>query len=266
VEIATYLLLVLRPYYASKLLAEIIRKTTVPYEVVVWMNCENPDFEKHLAHLTAQGAPIRLVGKTPENIGMAAFRPMIAESAGDMLVQLDDDVIMISRRAVEIAREALAARKDLGMVVASVWQDEYTSGAHGRPCDYVLKDESLCLYEGNIDGGLTFYPRESLGALMKCSFAKYGGLGAETLYHLGLEGKVGYLSRRIKMFHLHGPVYHWYFNHLEEEIQKYRAVGLNATADVYERHSGYPQRQKLAEKLKEIEAHFDSFDGTLVKP
>lgn len=264
--IATYLLLVLRPYYASKLLSEIVRKTTSPYEVVVWMNCDSLEFEKRLSFLRSQGAPIRLVGKTPENIGMAAFRAMIGESAGDLLVQLDDDVIMISRRAVEFAREALSGRKDLGMVVASVWQDEYTSGAHGFPSSYILKDPEHCLYDGVIDGGFTFYPRESLEAMMKCSFSKYGGLGAETIHHLEQEGKVGYLSRRIKMFHLHGPIYHWYFNHLEEEIRKYRAVGFHAMADLYERHAEYPTRGKLAQKLKEIEAHFDSFDGALVKP
>lgn len=265
-EMASYLLLVLRPYYASCLLSEIVRKTTANYEVVVWMNCESRTFEDYVMSLSKRGLPVRIVGRTPENIGMCAFRSMISEAKGDLLIQLDDDVIMISRRAIEEARKVFSSRPEVGLLCACTWQDEYTRGAHARPQDYVLRDPEHLLYDGVIDGGFTFYPQASRPFLMKASFSKYGGLGAETVYHLEQAGKSSHLSRRIKMFHLHGPVYHWYFNHLGAEILKYRSVGFGAMADLYEKHSEFPSRALMRDRLEEIRSHFESFDGSQVKP
>lgn len=260
-ELASYLMIVLRPWYACKLLSEIQKKTTARYEVLIWMNCVSVEFDEHVERLKLEGCPIKVVGRSPENIGMAAFRNLAEAASGDLLIQLDDDVIMFSRRAIELARDVFLKRPDVGLLVGSMWQDEYTSGGHAKPADYKLIDRENLLYDGTIDGAFTFYRKEAVKTLLRSSFRLYWGMGAETIYNLKSEGMSGHLFRRVKMFHLHGPVYHKYFGWLDFEIEKLKRVGCPGIADVYKNHSNFPSKEVLDENLRKIEAHFECFDG-----
>lgn len=259
--LASYLLVVLRPWYAELLLRELVKKTTASYEVLVWMNCEAPGFEALVLYLASRGCSIRIVGRSPENVGMVAFRNLIEAASGDLLVQFDDDVIMVSRRAIELCREVFSRRPDVGLLVGGVWQDEYTSGGHGKPSDYLLVDRENLLYDGPVDGGFTFYRKEAVKVLLSASFRKYWGMGAETIHNLKGKGLSGYLFGRVKMLHLHGPVYHQYFGKLDFEVEKFKSVGFRGMASVYERCLEFPPRELVEKKLLEAEEYFDKFDG-----
>lgn len=263
--VVSYMLVAFRPYYASRTISEIVRKTTVSYELLLWLNVDSPHLEEYVGTLQAAGHPIRIVGKTPENIGMRAFKTLIQEAEGEFLVQCEDDVIHISRRAAEIAGEIFDRYPDVMMLGGHVWQDEFTTGARPPMSLYNPMVHEEGLYEGPIDGGFTFYRRANIPMLLESvGDGSYFGLGVGT--HLKWirqdQGRKGWLSIRIQMFHLNGPLYHSFFpGMLEFEIAKYRKIQYFDVAQAYEdAKSDLPPREDLERNLREAEAFFESFD------
>jgi hypothetical protein len=259
----SYMLPSYRAFYTSRLLGEIAKKTTLSYEFLIWLNLSDAGLESYIRTLISAGCPIRIVGKTPENIGMAAFKPMIEQAKGEMLVQLEDDVLFVSRRAGEIAGDIFARRPDIGMLTADVWQDEFSNGGHPRPEHYKCVDEADQLYEGNIDGGFSVYPRKYVPLLLQTVFPQYFGMGAAMHCRLQGAGKKAYKCRRMRMFHLCGPVYHSLFpGMLEFELAKYRRIGHKGMVSVFEAQSKtLPPREILEQRFRAIENYHDAFSG-----
>jgi len=259
----SYMLPCYRPYYTSRLLGEIAKKTTLPYELLVWMNMEDAGLEQYIQSLISAGYPIRLIGKTPANIGMEAFKPLIEAAQGELLIQLEDDVLFVSRRIGEIASEILGRRKDIGMLSADVWQDELSNGGHPRPEHYTCADVLDQLYEGPIDGGLSIYPRSSVPLLLQSQFRMYFGMGCGMHIRLNALGLKAYKCRRMRIFHLAGAPYHSLFPGMVEfEIAKYKRVGHRQMVQVYEREmENLPPKEMLEQRFRAIENYHDSFAG-----
>jgi len=78
-----------RPTYSTLLVQDLIRKTTAPFEILIWLNTDDERYEKFLEEQRSQGAPVRIVGKTRENIGMQAYPLLFAESQYDLIAQID---------------------------------------------------------------------------------------------------------------------------------------------------------------------------------
>src|ERR1700692_2026412 len=92
-----------RPTYSTLLVEDLIRKTSVPFEILLWLNTSDPNFRAHLASLQHAGSPIRIIGHSPENWGMTAYKRLFADAKYDMVVQIDDDVVCISPHIAEVA-------------------------------------------------------------------------------------------------------------------------------------------------------------------
>ncbi len=93
----SYCIALYRPIYARLLLADLARKTTAPYEILVWLNVADETLENEIAAAAAQGVPLRIVGRTPENIGMTAYRALFRAARFALIAQIDDDVVRLSR-------------------------------------------------------------------------------------------------------------------------------------------------------------------------
>jgi hypothetical protein len=259
----SYLLPSYRAFYTSRLLGEIAKKTTLSYEFLIWLNLSDAGLESYIRTLIASGCPIRIVGKTPENIGMAAFKPMIEQAKGEMLVQLEDDVLFVSRRAGEIAGDIFARRPDIGMLSAEVWQDEFSNGGHPRPESYLCADARDQLYVGPIDGGFSVYPRSSIPLLLEAQFRIYMGLGCGMHFRLQAAKKTAYKCRRMRIFHLHGPHDHSIFAGMVNfEIAKYRRIGHSRLVALYEEQvKRLPPKDVLEKRFRAIERYHESFVG-----
>lgn len=259
----SYMLPCYRAYYTSRLLGEVAKKTTLPYELLLWLNLKDDGLERYIQTLISAGHPIRVIGKTPENIGMAAFKPLIEQAKGDLLVQLEDDVLFISRKAGEVAQEILARRKDIGMLSAEVWQDEISNGGHPRPEHYTCVDALDQLFEGPIDGGFSVYPRSSVPLLLQSGFRVYFGMGCGMHLRLNSLGMKAFKCRRMRIFHLAGAPYHSLFPGMVEfEMEKYRRVGHRQMVQVYENEmKNLPPKAVLEQRLRAIENYHDSFAG-----
>ena len=275
----SYCVPIFRPWFAKRLILDLIRKTSAPFEILLWLNVNDAEFDAFLAEQIAAGHPVKVVGKTPENIGMSAFGALFEEARYEMITQIDDDVICVSPRIAEICSEIFAKHPIVKQVAANVWQDELTCGARPAGDRYKIFDVELGLYNGPIDGWFSVYHRSILPLVLKLANqrkslrvswkppffqlrryqpGKYFYLGSGVQGRLERFGKVGLLCTRCKVFHVTEPDYLSYFNGLDFEIKKYRALGRNDVADSYERRSARPAPESLADRVRQIELSLSS--------
>jgi len=229
----SYCIVAYRPIYAKLLVEDLIRKTSCPYEILVWSNVGDPDFLAFLNSKKAQGAPIEIVGVTPHNIGMEGFRHLFPRAKYDIITQLDDDVVCISRKIGEMATAMFQRHPSVGQIAADVWQDGYTNGARPEMSRYRQVNAVDGLYDGPIDGWFSMYRKSLLSTLMKAPFAKYAYIGSWFRGVMMSMGKLGVLCDKFKVFHVIGPHYASAFGMLDFEIAKYQGLNRADLADVY---------------------------------
>jgi hypothetical protein len=216
---------VYRPTYARLLLADLVEKTSAPFEILVWLNVADPALEADIAAIIASGVSLRVIGRTPANIGMLAYRRLFRAARYPLITQIDDDVVCISRGIAQRADRLFRRFPTVRQLVADVWQDEHTTGARPPIEQYSIFDPGEDLYIGPIDGWFAIYHRSILPLLLEVPMARYFALGAAVARQLAHRGQHALLDRRMRVFHVIGPEYAAAFGMLTFEIEKYR--GLN---------------------------------------
>ena len=251
----SYCIVAYRPWYASRLIADLIRKTACDYEILIWLNVEDVGLEQFLADETAAGHPLKILGKTPHNIGMAGLRALFTQSRYEMITQIDDDVICVSPRIPEIAAEIFAAFPKVKQLVADVWQDEFTTGARPEWSHYRAHDLTNGLYDGPIDGWFSIYHRSILPLLSSLAFSQYFSLGCAVKAQLARHGWHGLLCKQFKVFHVIGPAYASCFGALDFEIAKYARLGRREIVAWYEEAREHPIHHEILQaRVEQIEA------------
>jgi hypothetical protein len=230
----SYCIAAYRPIYAGRLLADLVVKTTSPYEILLWLNTASDTFEAEIAGHAARGVPVRVVGRTPHNIGMTAYRELFSNAQYPLLAQIDDDVVCVSSGISERANALFNRFPAVRQLVADVWQDEFTTGARPPLANYQPYDIAEGLYRGPIDGWFSIYHRSVLPMLLALPFSAYVGLGAIACARLAHRGQLGLLDCGMKVFHVIGPEYAHCFSMLDFEIEKYRRLGRREIVDWYE--------------------------------
>lgn len=229
----SYCIVAYRPIYATLLIEDLIRKTSCPYEILVWSNVGDPNFLAFLNAKKAEGAPIELIGVTPHNIGMEGFRHLFPRAKYDIITQLDDDVVCISRKIGEKATGMFQRHRNVCQIVADVWQDGYTNGARPEMSRYKQLNATDGLYDGPIDGWFSMYRKSVLSTLMKVPFGKYIYIGSWMRMTLASMGKHGVLCDKFKVFHVIGPHYASIFGMLDFEIAKYQSLKRTDLVNAY---------------------------------
>jgi hypothetical protein len=247
-----------RPHYSSLLIKDLVRKTTAPFEILVWLNVEDAEFERFLEEQQASGVPLRIAGRTPENIGMQAYARLFHEARHELIVQIDDDVVAISKRIAEQASDIFARFPRVKQLVADVWQDEYTTGARPPLSSYRAYEQAQGLYDGPIDGWFSIFHRSVLPLAASAPRSFYFPLGCHLKNSLRANGELGLLCTKFKVFHVIGPHYASYFGMLDFEIQKYQRLGRTDIVDWYESaRATLPGKAELEPRVKEIFAALD---------
>lgn len=249
----SYCIACYRPRYSELLITELLAKTSTPFEILLWLNVDDAVLNQFLAGRRAAGAPIRIVGCTPQNIGMEAYFGLFEAAQYDMVAQIDDDVICISQGIAQTAAEVFERFADVGMLTADVWQDEFTSGARPPLEHYVLVDPKYGLYIGPIDGWFAVYRKTSLHLCRRIARGPYVFIGGYMQQLLPQIGMRGLLCTRMKVFHVIGPQYVSYFEMLDFEIQKYSRLGRADIARWYSDARGcLPPREELHSRVEKI--------------
>jgi hypothetical protein len=245
--VISYCVAVLRPVYARRLVDELVHKTSTACEILLWLNVADDGFEAFLADRLARGYPIRVVGRTPENVGMRAYRELFRAARHPMLVQIDDDVVSVSRGIAERAARIFEAFPDVRQLVSDVWQDAFTTGARPPLEHYRCVNEPEGLYDGPIDGWFSIYHRSILPLLLALPYAPYCFIGAMVRRELQRRGLRGLLCTRMRVFHVIGPEYASLFGMLDAEVAKYRRL---RRADIVSWYVGARDRLPPAEELR----------------
>ena len=245
-----------RPTYSTLLVQDLIRKTTAPFEILIWLNTDDESYEKFLEEQRSNGAPVRVVGKTCENIGMQAYPLLFSEAQYDLIAQIDDDVVAVSRNIAEYTSEVFLRSPTVKQLVADVWQDDYTTGA--RPPMTSYREYSDELYDGPIDGWFSVFHRSVLPLAQSWYGDIYFPLGAMLRNRLRESGRLGLLCTKFKVFHVIGPQYVSHFGMLDFEIEKYRRLGRHDIASWYESAKAtLPPPDELNSRVKNILAKLE---------
>jgi hypothetical protein len=230
----SYCIAAYRPPYVRRLIADLIKKTTVPFEVLVWINVADAELERCLSELVVSGAPVRVIGHTPDNIGMRAYLHLFEAARFDMITQIDDDVVCVSPQIAERAAAIFARHASIRQIAADPWQDAFTCGARPGMGAYRCVDARLGLYDGPIDGWFSIYHRSILPMLRALPYAQYCFIGGHIQGQLRHHRLQGVLCTRMQVFHVIGPEYASMFDMLDFEIAKYRAIGRSDIVNWYE--------------------------------
>jgi hypothetical protein len=257
--VISYCIAVYRPTYARLLLADLVEKTSVPFEILVWLNVADVALDAHIDAAIAAGVPLRVLGRTPTNIGMVAYRMLFRATRYPLIAQIDDDVVCISRgialRADRLFRQFPTVRQ----LVSDVWQDEHTTGARPPIGQYQVFDANEGLYIGPIDGWFAIYHRSILPLLLEVPMAPYFALGAAIRARLERRGQFGLLDRRMKVFHVIGPEYATAFGMLTFEIEKYRRINRFDIVAWYENYSpDNASKENCIRRIAAIRASLDN--------
>jgi hypothetical protein len=250
----SYCIACYRPIYARLLIDDLVRKTTAPYEVLVWLNVADAALDARLHELAAGGTPVRVVGRTPHNIGMLAYRELFSAARGALITQIDDDVVCVSPGIAERAAQLFDRFPTVRQLVADVWQDEFTTGARPPLSGYRPISPGDGLYDGPIDGWFSIYHRSILPILLSLAYSRYFCLGAAVRGELHRRHLAGHLCTRMKVFHVIGPEYASLFGMHAFEIEKYRSLGRHDIVKWYEQPNPSASRDILAAQWQRIAA------------
>lgn len=222
-----------RPRYFRIQIEDLIAKTTARYEILIWLNSRAPDVEPYIHSLAARGVPIRIIGNSPENIGMVGFRELFRNARYDLITQIDDDVLAFSGGIAEKADGIFRRNPDVRQLVADVVQDRFTTGARPGMDAYKSYNPSDGLWDGPIDGWFSVYHRSALGELLATKYEKFFYLGSHMWLKLKSIGLMGALCTKFKVFHACGPKYAQLFDLLQFEVLKYSKLGQAQMAEAY---------------------------------
>jgi hypothetical protein len=224
----SYCAVMIRPKFVRMLVADLVRKTKMPFEILLWMNVEDRPFEVYVTQQARAGVPIKIVGKTPENIGMRALKDCFQQAKGTIITQIDDDVIEMSAGTPEAAQFIFEKRPGIRHLSAMMWEDKY---CYFKPpwidkCKSI--DPAMDLYHGPIDGWFSMYHRDLRDLLLSFSYDKRAlSTGWIMSQRLGAkkDGPKSALCRAMKVFHVKAPAYLNYYDLFETQLWKFEQLG-----------------------------------------
>lgn len=233
----SYCIALYRPTYARLLLADLAAKTTTPFEILVWLNVADGELESDIEAAIRAGIPIRIIGRTPQNIGMVAYERLFRAARFPLITQIDDDVVCVTPGIAERAVRLFQLFPTVRQLVADVWQDEHTTGARPPMDQYTAFAAHERLFSGPVDGWFAIYHRSVLPVLLGLRMTRYFSLGATVAHQLARRGQHAVLDSGMKVFHVIGPHYAAAFGMLEHEVAKYRALNRHDIEAWYLAHS-----------------------------
>lgn len=229
----SYCICVLRPRLFYVALEDLIRKTTVPYEILIWLNTRAPELEDYIGRMAQRGVPIKIVGTSHDNVGMLGYKVLFRSARYEMIVQMHDDVLCISKGIGEKASSIFKQHPKIKQIVADVIQDGFTTGGRPGIDAYTVMDEADGLLLGPVDGWFSIYHRSILPLLLEAPYATYFYLGSYINMQLRARSYDGVLCQKMKVFHIAGPAYAHLFDTVGTETRKFEKLGNTSMIELY---------------------------------
>ena len=256
----SYCIAAYRPILCKLLVQDLVRKTSVPYEILVWNNTGDIAFENFLVEQSRAGARVNIVGSSADNIGMRAYQHLFKAAQYPLIVQIDDDVVCVSRNIAQICTALFAKHPKVRQIVSDIWVDDLTWGNKPPKTHYKPWNDGDQLLRGPVDGWFSVMHKSVMPLILeKVKFGKFFSLGLEVRAMLEKHGLLGLLCQQFKVFHVVGGPYLSYYGMLEAEGRKWEMLkGPGAGRKFVEKMSkGVPPRDVLEKKVQGIYAALD---------
>jgi len=129
---------------------------------------------------------------------MQAYPLLFQEARYELIAQIDDDAVAMSRNIAEHASESLSRFPSMKQLVTDVWPDDYTTGARPAISSYRAYEPEYGLYDGPIDGWFSVFHR-SVAPLAQARYGDiYFPLGCLLKNRLRETGNWDYCAQHLK--------------------------------------------------------------------
>jgi len=187
----------------------------------------------------ARAAGVTQVYAAQVNAGLEIYRNAFDLCQGELIIEVDDDVIELPENFDQVFLDYFEAYPDYGFLGMNVVQDERTNGAKPGLENYTedCREEKV-IERGPVVGCCAAIRRtifDSInrfeGVTLSMSYGEDRVLCSRVI-SVGLG--VG-IIRDAKCLHASGPYFSREFGYLERDVEKYRMSGMTELAEMYER-------------------------------
>lgn len=209
-------------------------------EIIIFDNASNDETEVFLKEFVSNYSNIIDIKYyiSEKNLRLQAYKKLFKMAKGELVVEVDDDVLAYPQGVDKIFIEYFDNFKDFGFLALDVIQNEFTNGAKPEQKHYTDVIVNNLVVESGPTGGwcsgfrATDFKKISwLFNLMPLSM-KSGEDGAlQNLFKL--FGKKSGIIKNKKCFHAAGSYYSKQYDQLSRDIEKYQSAGLNDFVENY---------------------------------
>ena len=173
-----------------------------------------------------------------KNAGLEIYRNAFDLCKGDLIIEIDDDVIELPQNFDQIFLDYFEAFPDFGFLGMNVVQDWRTNGAKPDIEHYSLEERNgMTIERGPVVGCCAAIKRETFdrvnrfeGIELSMSQSEDGVLCSRVI-SMGLGAGI---IHDHTCLHACGPTFSKEYGYLERDIEKYRIAGLTEMAQMYE--------------------------------
>ena len=215
-------------------------KMGIKREIIIMDNCSTDGTQEVLERYHAF-PEVRIV-RNKKNYRFAAYKRLFYLARGKVIIDVDDDILEFPKNFDQILVDYLNVYSDYGFLACNVVQNEKTDGSRPRDANYVEDRRGEIVVDEGPTGGWCSASRRKdyLWIKLLIFLFRMDARTPEDAYIASLCYRLGKRIGIIKhalCFHASGPVYARENNHLDREIEKFRAGGNPDEALKYERIS-----------------------------
>jgi glycosyltransferase involved in cell wall biosynthesis len=176
-----------------------------------------------------------------KNYGVNSYKKLFHEAKGEYIVTVDDDVLQFPANIDLLFSEYMDAFPDYGYIALNVLQNEFTNGAKPEPGLYTEETRNGKTMQLGPAGGwcACFRKSDYQKIRLRLKFFRLNmKLSEDGFITWNFKKKLHLKSGLIKdavCFHACGPYYAQQYGHLDREIEKYSASGLQSFVDEYKK-------------------------------
>ena len=176
------------------------------------------------------------------NLGFRAYKRLFFHARGRVIIDLDDDILKFPKDFDKTLVDYLSVYTDYGFLACNVVQNEKTDGNRPREAKYIKDIRGGMIVEEGPTGGWcsAFRRSDYLWIKLLIFLFRMDAKTPEDAYIASLcwrlHKRIGIIANTV-VFHACGPAYAREYNHLDREIEKFRAGGNPDEAVKYERIS-----------------------------
>lgn len=210
---------------------------TLSREIIIMDNCSTDATPDVLAKY--HGMPGVRIVRNKKNYRFAAYKRLFFMARGRVIIDVDDDILDFPDNFDQTLVEYLDEYQDYGFLACNVVQNEKTDGSRPRNAQYVEDIRGDKIVEEGPTGGWcsAFRRRDYMWIKLLIFLFRMDAKTPEDAYIASLcwrlHKRIGIIKNAI-CFHASGPAYAREYNHLDREIEKFRAGGNPDEAVKYE--------------------------------